>query len=91
MVEAWRERVFCETLEDPVKVAVEEAVKAFGSEKDFRIWAWYANRIGVNNFLELYFEQVAIMRTCSLRAPAAAFQQRLGRFYSARIPKGGAA
>ena len=54
VVVAWRERVFSEGLEDPVKVAVEEAVKAFGSDSDFSIWAWYANRIGVNSFLELF-------------------------------------
>ena len=46
MVEEWRERVFGETMDDPVKVAVEEAVKDFGSAEDFAIWAWYANRMG---------------------------------------------
>ena len=80
---AWRERVFGETLNDPVKVAVEEATRDFGSAKDFTLWAWYANRIGVNNFLELYFEQKSIMRTCALRSPAAAFHMRLKRFYAA--------
>ena len=70
---AWRERVFGETLNDPVKVAVEEATRDFGNAKDFTLWAWYANRIGVNNFLELYFEQKSIMRECILRNPAAAF------------------
>jgi hypothetical protein len=73
-----------------VKVAVSEAVAAFGSAKDFSIWAWYANRIGVNSFLNLYFEQVSIMRSCTLRSPAAAFHQRLKRFYLA-TRKGGAA
>ena len=89
-VAAWRERVFGETLNDPVKVAVEEAVRDFGSAKDFTLWAWYANRIGVNNFLELYFEQKSIMRECILRNPAAAFHARLKRFYAAMMPKGGA-
>ena len=86
-VTAWRKRIFAETMDDPVKVAVEEAVKAFGSSNDFTIWAWYANRIGVNNFLELYFEQQSIMRSSTLRNPAAAFHMRLKRFYSARFPK----
>ena len=86
----WRERIFAEGQEDPVDVAVSEAVAAFGSAKDFIIWAWYANRIGVNNFLNLYFEQVSIMRNCTLRSPAAAFQQRLKRFYLA-TKEGGAA
>jgi len=82
-VDAWRERIFGETVEDPVKVAVEEAVKAFGTAKDFTLWAWYANRIGVNSFLELYFEQLSIMRTSTLRNPASAFHMRLKRFYAA--------
>ena len=73
-----------------MKVAVSEAVDAFGTSKDFAIWAWYANRIGVNSFLNLYFEQVSIMRSCTLRSPAAAFHQRLKRFYLA-TRKGGAA
>ena len=90
-VAAWRERIFANGLEDPVKVAVEEAVRDFGSAKDFTLWAWYANRIGVNNFLELYFEQKSIMRECRLRNPAAAFHARLKRFYAAMMPKGGAA
>ena len=89
-VAAWRERIFANGLEDPVKVAVEEAVRDFGSAKDFTLWAWYANRIGVNNFLELYFEQKSIMRECRLRNPAAAFHARLKRFYAAYFgAKGG--
>ena len=86
-IAAWRERVFCETLNDPVKVAVEEATRDFGSAKDFTLWAWYANRIGVNNFLELYFEQKSIMRECRLRSPAAAFHARIKRFYAATCGK----
>ena len=84
---AWRERIFANGLEDPVKVAVEEAVREFGSPADFTIWAWYANRIGVNSFLELYFEQKSVMRTCALRSPAAAFHMRLKRFYAALAGK----
>ena len=82
-VAAWRERIFSDRLEDPVKVAVEEAVRDFGRPEDFTLWAWYANRIGVNSFLELYFEQKSIMRECCLRSPAAAFHARLKRFYAA--------
>ena len=87
MVAAWRERIFADGVEDPVKVAVEEAVKDFGGAEDFTIWAWYANRIGVNSFLELYFEQKSVMRTCALRSPAAAFHMRLKRFYAALAGK----
>ena len=83
----WRERIFAELGEDPVKVAVSEAIKDFGQDKDFTLWAWYANRIGVNNFLELYFEQKSIMRTSNLRNPAAAFHMRLKRFYAAMTGK----
>ena len=81
MVKAWLDRVFSESIEDPVKVAVAEAVKAFGQDKDFGIWAWYANRIGVNNFLELYFTQKSVMEECRLRSPARAFHARLKSFY----------
>ena len=92
-VVAWRERIFADGLEDPVKVAVEEAVRDFGRPEDFTLWAWYANRIGVNSFLELYFEQKSIMRECRLRKPAAAFHARLKRFYAAYFgtKEGGAA
>ena len=79
MVAAWRERIFADGVEDPVKVA--------GGAGDFTIWAWYANRIGVNSFLELYFEQKSVMRTCALRSPAAAFHMRLKRFYAALAGK----
>ena len=82
-VAAWRERVFGETMDDPVKVAVEEAVGAFGRKEDFEIWAWYANRIGVSNFANLYFEQLSGMRRRTLVNPAAAFQSRLKRFLAA--------
>ena len=82
-IDFWREQIFAESQEDPIKVAVEEAVKSLGSQKDFRIWAWYANRIGVNSFIDLYFEQLSIMRNCNLRSPAAAFHQRLKRFFLA--------
>ena len=83
MVAAWRERIFADGLEDPVKVAVEEAVRDFGRPEDFTLWAWYANRIGVNSFLELYFEQKSVMRECRMRSTAAAFHSRLKRFYAA--------
>ena len=90
-VAAWRERIFANGLEDPVKVAVEEAGRDFGRPEDFTLWAWYTNRIGVNSFLELYFEQKSVMRECRLRNPAAAFHARLKRFYAAYFgAKGGA-
>ena len=88
-VALWRELIFADGIEDPVKVAVKDAVRDFGSRKDFTIWAWYANRIGINNFLELYFEQQSVMRRSILRNPAAAFHARLKRFYAAYAPKGG--
>ena len=92
-VAAWRERIFADGLEDPVKVAVGEAARGFGRPEDFTLWAWYANRIGVNSFLELYFEQKSIMRECRLRSLAAAFHARLKRFYAAYFgtKEGGAA
>ena len=68
-----------------MKVAVEEAVRDFGRPEDFTLWAWYANRIGVNSFVELYFEQKSTMRESRLRSPAAAFHKRLKRFYAAML------
>ena len=93
MVAAWRERIFADGVEDPVRVAVEEAARDFGRPEDFTLWAWYANRIGVNSFLELYFEQKSVMRESRLRRPAAAFHARLKRFYAAYsgAKEGGAA
>ena len=46
-----------------------KTVKDFGSAEDFAIWAWYANRIGVKSFLELYFEQKSVMEGSTLRSP----------------------
>ena len=91
-ISAWRERIFANSSEDPVRVAVAEAVKDFGRPEDFTIWAWYCNRIGVNNFLELYFEQKSIMEKSRfpLRNPAAAFHARLKRFLKQLQQRGGA-
>ena len=83
VVAAWRERVFANGFEDPVKAAVEEAIDAFGSEGDFPIWAWYANRIGVNNFVNLYFEVLSVMKSHGLKNPAAALHKRLKLFLAA--------
>ena len=68
-----------------IEAAVNDAVAAFGSPRDFRIWAWYAHRIGLADFLELLFEQQSILRECRLRNPAAAFHRRLQRCYAARM------
>ena len=68
-----------------IETAVNDAVAAFGSPRDFRIWAWYAHRIGLADFLELFFEQQSILRECRLRNPAAAFHRRLQRCYAARM------
>jgi len=92
-IDIWRARIFGETCNDPVAVVVQDAVTRFGRANDFAIWAWYANRIGVNNFFELVCEQQSIMREHRLHNPAGAFHARLRRFYNevfARA-KGGAA
>ena len=68
-----------------IEAAVNDAVAAFGSPRDFRIWAWYAHRIGLADFLELFFEQQSILRECRLRNPATAFHRRLQRCYAARM------
>ena len=84
---AWRDVCFGGDF-DPVRVAVDEAVAAFGSrqpDSDRAIWLKVANEIGYGAFLELYREQKSIMDDCirrgnPLRAPAAAFQARLNRY-----------
>ena len=79
---AWRIRKFGGDF-DPVREAVEDAVAAFSGsqpERDRLLWLKIANEIGYEMFQELYFEQCSIMQGCTLRNPAAAFQNRLNRF-----------
>ena len=78
----WRTKTFGGDF-DPVREAVEDAVKAFSyrqPEDDRRIWLKVANEIGYEAFRDLYLEQVSIMRECKLRNPSAAFQNRLNRY-----------
>ena len=78
----WRTKTFGGDF-DPVREAVEDAVKAFSyrqPEDDRRIWLKVANEIGYEAFRELYLEQISIMRECKLRNPSAAFQSRLNRY-----------
>ena len=83
---------------DPVRVAVDEAVKAFSSGKsaeaqanDRRIWLKIANRVGFESFLDALDQKQSEMRELAehgkrLHHPASAFQKLLNR----RFPKGGA-
>ncbi len=77
MIERWRECVFADTKNDPVKDAVEFAVEKFGSKQDRRLWCWYANRIGVNTFIDQVFEVESSWRQGEIRCPSAAFHKRL--------------
>ena len=89
---AWRIRKFGGDF-DPVREAVEDAVAAFSgkqAERDRSLWLKIANVIGYEMFQELYLEQCSIMRGCTLRNPAAAFQNRLNRFTGHISAKGGA-
>ena len=84
---AWRIKTFGGDF-DPVGVAVDEAVAAFGTRnpvRDRELWLKVANEIGYAAFLELYHEQKSILDDCRargnpLRHPAAAFQARLNRY-----------
>ena len=89
---AWRVKTFGGDF-DPVREAVEDAVAAFSgkqAERDRSLWLKIANVIGYEMFQELYLEQCSIMRGCTLRNPAAAFQNRLNRFTGHISAKGGA-
>ena len=95
---AWRIAMFGGDY-DPVRAAVEDAVKAFSSrqpERDRELWLKVANEIGYDAFLELYREHLSIMEDCRrrrnpLRNPAAAFQTRLNLHTGHGKRKGGAA
>ena len=95
---AWRIKTFGGDF-DPVGVAVDEAVAAFGTRnpvRDRELWLKVANEIGCAAFLELYHEQKSILDDCRargnpLRHPAAAFQARLNRYTGHGKQKGGAA
>lgn len=86
MVEKWRTAIFAPTSEDSVREVVSLAVSTFGRNADRRIWTWYANRIGVNTFLDRFFEVESCWRQGELNRPAAAFHLRLQQ----SLPKGGA-
>ena len=95
---AWREAKWGGDF-DPVRTAVDEAVKAFSSGKsadaqanDRRIWLKIANRIGFETFLDALDQKKSEMRELAergkrLHQPAASFQKLLNK----RFPKEGAA
>ena len=90
---AWRVKTFGGDF-DPVREAVEDAVRAFSrrqASRDRSLWLKIANEIGFEAFRDLYFEQCAIMSECKLRNPSAAFQNRLNRYTGHNSGKGGAA
>ena len=94
---AWRIAVFGGDI-DPVRAAVDEAVRAFSThqpERDRRVWLSVADAIGYEKFLDLFWEQKSIVDDCKrrgkpLRLPAAAFQKRLNRYTDHNMPEGGA-
>ena len=79
MVEKWLDTIFANTTGDPVPEVVDLAVRTFGSENDRRLWTWYANRVGVNTFLDRFYEVESCWRQGELKRPAAAFHLRLHR------------
>ena len=92
----WRVAKFGDDF-DPIRRAVDEAVAAFSSGKseagqnsDRAIWLKIANRVGLDNFLDAFFQLTSEIRDLghrdkSLRRPAASFQKLLNE----RFPKQG--
>ena len=95
---AWRIAKFGEDF-DPIQVSVDEAVKAFCSNKtpanqnkNRLVWLKIANRVGYNLFLDALDEQIGKLNELSqcgksLKNPAASFQKLLNK----RFPKKGGA
>jgi len=81
---------------DPIRVAVDEAVAAFSSEKgeagresDRSQWLKIANRVGLGRFLDAFEQKASEIRELKndgkrLWRPAASFQKLLNK----RFPKG---
>ena len=96
----WRVAKFGDDF-DPIRVAVDEAVAAFSSGKseagqnsDRAIWLKIANRVGLDNFLDAFFQLTSEIRDLghrdkSLRRPAASFQKLLNERFP--LPKEGGA
>lgn len=85
MIAKWKDTIFAHTSGDPIPEVVDLAVRRFGAKKDRKIWTWYANRVGINTFLDRFFEVESCWRQGELKRPAAAFHLRLQR----ALPKGG--
>ena len=83
---------------DYLRIAVDEAVALLSSgksreaqEADRRMWLKIANRIGLERFLDAFYQKQSEIRELAERGgrlwnPAASFQKLLNR----RFPKGGA-
>ena len=89
----WRIKTFGGDF-NPIRVAVDEAVREFGSPKDTNLWLWYAYRIGLDNFRDRYFEQKSKIkdwqhRGFRVRHLASAFHAKLKRCYREMYPEGG--
>ena len=86
---------------DPIRVAVDEAVAAFSSEKDEAgreidrsLWLKIANRAGLDAFLDAFDQKASEIEELEndhrcLRLPAASFQKLLNKRFPK--PEGGAA
>ena len=85
---------------DPIRVAVDEAVAAFSSEKDEAgreidrsLWLKIANRAGLNGFLDAFEQKASEIHELEnddkhLWRPAASFQKLLNKRFPK--PEGGA-
>ena len=84
-----------ECLKDPCYAVVFEAVKTLSRRErrtdDFKLWLWYAHRIGYNTLLDQLFRLEHEMETDrlegrkSVRNPAAVYHARLKSIYQYQI------
>ena len=83
---------FEESFFDPVEEAVRGAVEEFGGTMDnYRLWTWYAQRLGLNTFLNAWQAQTEYVEAAAktrwpVRNLPAAFQSQLKRLFRARFP-----
>ncbi len=80
-----RARVYACTQEE-AKLAVNDAIRHFGTEADRMIWMWYCRRLGLNRFFDILDWTLSDLKQHTIKWPVKAFQRRLMDAF----PKGGA-
>ena len=81
---------FDESFLDPTEEVVQGAVDEFsGTLSDYRLWTWYAQRLGLNTFINAWQAQTEYVEAAAktrwpVRNLPAAFQSQLKRLFRAR-------